>query len=425
MKQTFTLNHLFSLSKKNGAAFGTDRPAIYFDGARAAAASGEAVMWIDCPQPALARPVLISVEEVKAALLAAPSLSIQDGGEGQVAANGLKLVAQDPRETLPEQTREILDLDRAAWLPIVRPFRLDGGRLGQVAAGIAEEALRACLNGVFFDFAAGALAGCSGESLHLVEDALPVVALPGARQGVVLPAAAARILAKGKGVQEVFVLQKAVAAARAVGPLLPVPANGRDIPAAPGRPRQAPGAVQAGPVPPRLVCVGVANARLRARAIDAEDYPNYRQAFDRRHGQPHALLLSAEDVTALMAVARVAGKNKTSQLMGVKSDGRRLLATHQDRIAREIGKNAARGKPFATALDAGLVIAAIRAAGQFGAAITLRYFDEEGGALYLGTQDFHSIVMAVKDAAPSSPSAAAQMQSLEDFSRALEGALGG
>lgn len=380
MKQTFTFKHLFTLSGKDGKALGLPEPALLFDGARAIAASPDAVMWIDCPQPEVDRPILVPVAGIKSALLVSATLKLRLR-DGELEANGLKLSAQDPQELIPEDTRALLDFDRKDWESIVRPFSLDGDRFSQLVGGMAENDIRYYLNGAYLDFATGALVTTNGHCMHLVEDALPVVALPArTMQGVIVPASLVKILAKVGGVQEVFVVQSLAKAP----------------PAPPAKPDgAAPEADDPGTITPaRLVCFAAANARFRGRAIASEVYPRYRKLFESSSTFPSSAMLGADDVAAVATVAKVAASGAGA--VTITGEGRRLTVSCKDILERSFVVGGQLGAEYTTSLNAAYLLNAIRAAGRFGAAMTIRLGRGEGDLVYLGAHDFHAMIAPVK-----------------------------
>jgi hypothetical protein len=388
MKSYFTLSQLFKISGKKGEAFGMSDPVLYFDGQRALAANKEAVVWIDCPQP-LNRAVLIPVADIKTALMVAPTLSLRDT-DGRVTANGVKVLAQPAADIIPDETLEIIDLDRSSWQTIVRPFRLDGSRMAQVAPAAANGDIRFYLNGVYFDFACGALVATDGRRMHIVEDAVPTSVLPAdSLQGAVLPASVCQILSVVGGVQDVFVVEKSVPAA-AAGSAINVRVAGITVPL-PASPNDAP----VTEAPPRLICIGVANAKFRVRAVDTASYVRYQDPFDRNKEHPIKMILSAEDTLVLASVARVAGKNPNFPGVTIQGESRRITVSHLDRIERSLAIGYQVAEPFTTTVNARYLLGAINAAGSFGSAVTMRYSALDGRGVYVGAQDFHAIVMTM------------------------------
>lgn len=386
MKTHFTLSQLFKISGKKGEAFGMSDPVLYFDGQRALAANNEAVVWIDCPQP-LNRAILIPVADIKTALMVSPTLSLRDT-DGRVTANGVKVFAQAATDIIPDATLEIIDLDRSVWQTIVRPFRFDGSRMAQVAPAAANGDIRFYLNGVYFDFASGALVATDGHRMHIVEDAVPTSPLPAdTLQGAVMPSSVVSILSAVGGVQDVFVLEKTVRApmppmnVRVAGVSVTLPAGANDAPVT--------------EAPQRLICIGVANAKFRIRAVDTASYVNYREPFDRNKEHPIKLILSAEDTQVLAAVARVAGKNPNFPGVTIQGESRRITVSHLDRIERSLTIGCQVTEPFATTVNALYLLGAVNAAGSFGSAVTMRYSALDGRGVYVGAQDFHAIVMTM------------------------------
>ena len=389
MKTYFTLSQLFKISGKKGEAFGMSDPVLYFDGQRVLAANEEAVVWIDCPQP-IDRAILIPVADIKTALMVSPTLSLRDT-DGRVTANGVKVFAQAATDIIPDATLEIINLDRTIWQTIVRPFRFDGSRMAQVAPAAASGDIRFYLNGVFFDFAAGALVATDGHRMHIVEDAVQTSVLPvDTLQGVVMPASVVRILSAVGGVQDVFVLEK-------TAPATPT-SSARNVSVAGVTVSLPAGAKDAPPVMealPRLICIGVANAKFRVRAVDTASYVRYREPFDRNREHPIKLVLSAEDTLVLATVARVAGKNPNFPGVTIQSESRRITVSHLDRIERSLAISYQVTEPFTTTVNARYLLGAINAAGSFGSAVTMRYSALDGRGVYVGAQDFHAIVMTM------------------------------
>ncbi len=357
MKQTFTYKHLLKLAGSNGASFGVAPPALYFDGQRAVAACEEALMWVDCPQPDIGAPCLVSAQDVKSALAVSPSITLRVS-EGCSWINGVKAEALESEAGMPAGTLDLLEFKRDEWESLVRPFRLDGSRLCQVTPAMAAKDIRYYLNGVYLDFAAGAIVACDGHRLHLIEDALPVVGLPaGTLQGAILPLTIVEILARAGGVQEMFMV---------------------------GRGAE------------RLVCIAAANAKLRVRPIAAESYVSYRAIFERTRSNDLIVMPSADNLADILAVARVAVKLPGMGEVTIEGDGKRLSFSHQDRISKTFSVSQLLKESFAIRVNGSYLIDAIRAAYRFGAALKIRMGCEEGNTIYIGAHDFHSVVMPLR-----------------------------
>lgn len=392
MKNCFTLSHLFKMAGRKGDAFGTTDACIYFDGQRALAANQDATLWIDCPQP-LARPILVPVGDLKTALMISPTLSLTDI-DGRITANGVKVEAYGTTDVIPETTLELINLDREVWHSIVKPFKFDGSRLAQVAPAAADGDLRYYLNGVYFDFASGALVATDGRRMHIVEDALPTTLLPtGTLEGVVLPGPMARLLAGVNGVQDVFVLQR-ISMDSAAPPVRATPQ------AAAGPSDEA--AKPAPLTPPRMICIAVANAKFRIRAIATDDFPRYRVPFERNREHPVQMVLAAADTPSFAAVAKVAARNANFPGVTIAGAGRRISVSHRDRIEIDLSVGYAVGDPFTATVNGTYLLDAINAAGNFGSAVTLRYSREDARGVYIGALDFHSIVMTMTETDESS-----------------------
>ena len=364
MKTVVTMKHLFKLTGKSGLAMGIEEPCIYFDGQHAIAAGLGATVSIDCPQE-ISQPVLIPVKDLKSALIVSPDLHFQQRGEA-LRVNGV-LVATHPVDEIPADTAEILDLDKQVWRPIVRTFRLDGGRLGQLVSGMGIADPRVYLNGLYFDFATGGVVGVDGKRLHLVEDAIPVTDLPADRkQGVIMPGGAADMLASIGGVQDVFIME---------------------------REQQT----EEGRVWRRTICVAAANAKFRIREVDAGNYPNYRDPFDRNRSLPINVVLDAKSTQDILAVARIAMADG-SGVVTIVGEGKRITVSYKDRVQRELQMNYQVGAPFSVQLQSMYLSDAIVAASSFGSAVRMRFGrDNEARAVYVGAQDFHAIVMAYQE----------------------------
>ena len=378
MKNAVTLKHLFKVVGRKGQALGSEEACIYFDGRHAVGANGEATVSIDCPLQ-ISKPTLIPVSELKTALIANPELHFQPESDGGLRINGIRVCQHSP-EAMPDETREILDLDKQQWRVAVRPFRMDGSRYAQVLTAMGVKDVRFYLNGLYLDFATGAIVGLDGKRLHLVEDVLPTAALaPERKQGVILPGAMARMLADLGGVQEVFVME-----------------------------REAPG--PKGTLWQRVICVGAANAKFRIREIASDTFPNYRDAFDRNKTLPINVVLDAASIQHLLAVAGIAQTNPNRPYVTIEGEARQIRVRHQERVVRELPARYQEGGAFVVHANGAYLTDAIRAAQRFGSTVRMRFqHGDEPRGIYVGAQDFHSIVMARKepedDEAESSQSA--------------------
>ena len=378
MKNAVTLKHLFKVVGKKGQALGSEEACIYFDGRHAVGANTEATVSIDCPLQ-ISKPTLIPVSELKTALIANPELHFEPESDGGLRINGIRVCQHSP-EAMPDETREILDLDKQLWRVAVRPFRMDGSRYAQVLTAMGVKDVRFYLNGLYLDFATGAIVGLDGKRLHLVEDVLPTAALaPERKQGVILPGAMARMLADLGGVQEVFVME-------------------REAPGSKGTPWQ------------RVICVGAANAKFRIREIASDTFPNYRDAFDRNKTLPINVVLDAASIQHLLAVAGIAQTNPNRPYVTIEGEARQIRVRHQERVVRELPARYQEGGAFVVHANGAYLTDAIRAAQRFGSTVRMRFqHGDEPRGIYVGAQDFHSIVMARKepedDEAESSQSA--------------------
>jgi hypothetical protein len=371
MKSVVTLKHLFKLSGKDGHPLGSEASSIYFDGQHAIAASHEATVSIDCPQE-IDRPLLVAIKDLKVAMIAGPNLQFRQI-EGRLQINGVNVPAVPAEDVMPPATAEILNLDKATWRPVVRPFRLDGGRLSQIINAMGAGDIRFYLNGLYLDFATGAIVGVDGKRLHLVEDALPVVELPAGRmQGVILPAVMAKLLSSVGGVQDVFVME---------------------------REEKKKDTEKEEMVIKRVICVGAANAKFRIREIPSDTYPNYREPFDRNRSLPVALVLDARATADFLAVASIAATNPNYPVVTIFGAGRHVTVSHRDQVRRQLPMSYEVGEAFEVHVRGDALCDAIRAAGSFGSAVRMRYGREDGRGIYVGAQDFHAILMTHKDEA--------------------------
>lgn len=220
----------------------------------------------------------------------------------------------------------------------------------------------------------------NGHCMFLVEDALPVVALPArTMQGVIVPASLVKILAKVGGVQEGFVVQSLAKAP-------PVP---------PANPDGATEVADPGTVTPaRLVCFAVANARFRGRAIASESYPRYRKLFENSSTFPSSAMLGADDVAAVTTVAKVAGSK--SGVVSITGEGRRLTVSYEDALSRSFVIGGHLGAEYTTSVNANYLLDAVRAASRFGATMTVRLGREESDLVYFGAHDFHAMMAPYK-----------------------------
>ena len=379
MSNGVMLKHLFKLAGKKGDALGSAEAVLYFDGRNAIAASPEATLSIDCPQE-ISRPMLVSVKDLKTALLVAPDLAFAEYQDGRIAINGVRVPHVPAEDVVPPETAEMLDLDKKVWRPIVTPFRLDGGRLAQLTGAMAVGDQRTHLNGIYFDFATGGLAATDGARMHLIEDAVPSVELPSERmQGVILPSSVADLLCTVGGVQEVFVMEKTV--------------EGEN-----------------GPEYRRAICVGAAGAKFRIRAVQAPEYVNYRQVFDQNRQHSVAIVLDARGRDDMLAVASIATTNANWPMVTITGAGRKVTVSHQDRVLRELAMTYQIGEPFQVNLKAYPLSCAIRSAAHYGSAVRMRFPREEGRCVYIGAQDFHSIVMPVRREEPEVGESAADTE---------------
>lgn len=382
MKPVVTMKHLFKLVGKTGIAMGSEEPCIYFDGQHAIGANAGASVSIDFPL-ALETPVLVSIKDLKSAQMISPDLHFHQTEQG-LRINGVKADTL-PLDEMPPDTTEILDLDKSVWRPIVRVFRLDGGRLRQLVGAMGVADVRYYLNGLYMDFATGALASLDGHRLHIVEDAIPVTELPpGGLAGVILPSAIAEMLASVAGVQDVFVMEKA------------------------GEPNEE-GAV----VRKRVICIAAANAKFRIREIESETYPNYREAFERNKAMPVGIVLDGRTAQDLLSICKIASASTKMPLVEFQGEGRTMHVSHLDKVTREYPIGVRMQNPFLATVKAGYLSDAIEGAGHFGSAVTLRFAaKDEGLAVYVGAQDFHAIVMTVR--AEEDPDKEAQTSAKED-----------
>ena len=366
MSNGVMLKHLFKVAGKKGHALGSEEACLYFDGKNAIAASPEATVSIDCPQE-IAGPMLVGVKDLKVALLAAPDLAFTQFSDGRIAINGVRVPHVPAEDVVPAVTVEILDLDRKHWYPVVRPFRLDGGRLAQLTGAMADCDPRQHLNGIYLDFASGAAVSTDGGRMHLIEDALPTADLPPERmQGVILPSSMADLLSSVGGVQDVFVMERQVE-------------------------EEGKTAFR------RAICVGAAGAKFRIREVAAAEYPNYRKVFDDNRDHPISIVLDARGRDDLLAVASIAAANGNWPVVTLTGGGKKVQVSHLDRVTRELAMSHQIGAPFSVNLKAFPLSCAVRSAGHYGAAVRLRVPRAEGQTVYIGAQDFHAIVMPVKD----------------------------
>lgn len=380
MKGIVTLKHLFKLSGKDGQSLGSEEPSIYFDGQHAIAASMEATVSIECRQE-IDRPLLVTVNDLKVAMLAAPDLHFRQS-EGRLKINGVSVPFVPASEVMPPDTAEILDLDKTVWHPVIRPFRLDGARLSQLQMAMASKDVRYYLNGLYLDFATGAMVAIDGNRLHFVEEAVPVVEkLSGLMQGVIIPTAVVRLLAAVGGVQDVFVMEKRTL--RCDQELEKTT-----------DPEQVKGQQ---PIVNRVICIRAANAKFRIREVVSDTYPNFRKLYEENRSLPVSIVLDTRSMADVLSVASIAATNQNHPLVTLFGAGHSMTFSHQDRVKRLLPMRCNVGDPIAVLVRAGFLSDAIRSAGMFGTAVRIRLGREQGSAIYVGSQDFHAIVMTCKD----------------------------
>ena len=362
MKNIVTIKHLLKITGKKGEALGTEEGCIYFDGRYAVAATNGATVSIECQQE-IPAPVLVSVSDLKTAMTAKQTLHFAQR-HGELRINGVR-VSSYPTDIMPSDTTEILDLDKQVWRAIVRPFRIDGGRLSQVVTGMATRDVRPYLNGMYFDFRTGAIVATDGHRLHLVEDAIPTVdELPEGMDGVIMPHAMASLLSIVGGVQDVFVMGKT---------------DQKD---------------QVKKLT-RVICVAAANARLRIRDIDSGVYPNYRAPFDQNKNLPIDLVLDSRSTEHLIGVAAIATASAKESAVTISGEDRTVTVAYRDRVQRDLAMSYRVGAPFSIDVSSVHLRDAIESAGKYGSAIRLRFGRGDcNNAIYVGSQEFHSIVMA-------------------------------
>lgn len=362
-----SIKHLFKMAGRKGDAFGSAEACLYFDGKNAIAANQFATLSIDCPQ-AISAPMLISVNDLKTALLAEPSLTITEEQSGRIRINGVRAPFVPAAGVVPDATVEMLNLDRQHWYPVVRPFRMDGGRLPQMTSVLPTNDVRPHLNGLYLDFATGAMVATDGHRICLIEEAVPVVDMPeGRNPGVIVPTSAVDLLSVVGGVQEVFVME-------------------RQVELEPGKITYR-----------RAVCVGAAGAKFRVREIEASEFVAYRGLFDQHRDLPIKVVLDARGRDDMLAVASVAGANANFPVVTISGEGRSLTVSHMDRISRSLSMPQQVGQPFMVNLNAHYLTGAIRSAGFYNTAIRLRFSREEGKCVAIGSQDFHCLVMPRRD----------------------------
>jgi len=376
MKGIFTLKHLFKLSGKDGQPLGSEEPSIYFDGINAVAASTEATISIECRQE-IDHPMLVAIKDLKVALIAAPDLHFRQS-EGRLKINGVCVPTVSASEVMPPETAEIIDLDKTVWHPVVRPFRLDGGRLSQLVPSIPANDIRYYLNGLYLDFATGALVAVDGHRLHLVEEAIPVITNLAGFQGVILPTPIVRLLAAVGGVQDVFVMERKA-----------IPCD----PLVEDKTNDAKGDKAQQSRSNRVICVRAANAKFRIREVVTDTYPNYRQPYAQYRSLPVSLLLDNRSMADILSVASIAATNQNHPIVTVFGAGHHFTFSHLDRVKRLLPMRCNVGDPLAAQVRGKFLSDAIRSAGLFGTAVRMRLGREQGSAIYVGSQDFHAVVM--------------------------------
>lgn len=368
MKRYFSLQDLLKVNGKKDESMGMPFPCLYFDGQQAIAATTTMTIAIDCPQPTLGgAPVVVATTELEAALMLSPTgtLDLQRDDEGLIA-NGLKVSAYSADMIQPE-VLSLLQLDRAIWRMIVPTTALDGMRWPQLVSSMATRDVRFYLNGAFVDVVNGALVSTDGHRLHMVEDVLKPAPQPlpeEGLQGVVLPGATVRFLARVGGVQQMFVLE-----------------HREETSAKPGAPR------------PRLACFMVANARIRCRALDTLTYPNYRQFFEADKAGQCSLILTPSLLREVLKVAKVAAKGLGGQVTLV-SDGRLLSLSAGERLEQHF-QVPSQGGPFSITVQSAYLAEALTAASVLGATVHLRVEGWHAKGLCVDSQDFHAVVMGV------------------------------
>lgn len=224
------------------------------------------------------------------------------------------------------------------------------------------------------DFSTGAIITVDGKRMHLIEDAIPVTSLPAEHlRGIIVPSDMIRLLSAVGGVQESFVLER-----------LPGKSSGVVMP-------------EANEIPERVVCFAVANGKFRIRTIASDTYPNYREPFDRNRSHPVAICLDVPATAVLKTIARIAGCNTNYGAVFIEGAGNRMRVSHLDRISQEISLGSVISEPFSALARGDYLMDAIDAAGSFGVSVWMRYSPLDGRGIYVGAEDFHAIVMTLRD----------------------------
>lgn len=363
--QGITLKHLIKFTGKSCDPLASPVPAIYFDGRSAIAAIDGTTIAIDCPQE-ISLPMLIATKDLKTAMIADQNVRIHPDDGGHVRINGIRAMPI-PCDEIPEATRELIDLDRQVWHPVVRPVRVDGGRLSQVLPAVSGSDPRIHLTGVMLDFATGAIVGVDGRRMHVVEEALPICEIPDTRvQALIMPAFPASVLATFGGLQDLFVMQKRL-------------------------PEGGDRAFK------RLICIAAAGARFRIREIETLTVAQYRPIFEHHRALPINLVWDAATIREVLTVTSIAGASMAEfGNIVLEGDGRQVTASFLDRVSRTLPTRLRSGERFRVQLPAGQLADALKAASSFGAAVRFRCdAEEESTAIYVGAQDFHAIVAVV------------------------------
>lgn len=137
---------------------------LLFSGKSARAANAEAHAIIENGPWDFVKPTVVSLTQLKMAMALAKEQKWHGG-----ALNGVQMESAMPAEDflpLPE--------DIPAFNPIAAHDLSDA--LGKVVPAMANQDIRYYINGVCFDFAAGAIVATNGEHLHLVKNAFAPVA---------------------------------------------------------------------------------------------------------------------------------------------------------------------------------------------------------------------------------------------------------
>lgn len=110
------------------------------------------------------------------------------------------------------------------------------------------------------------------------------------------------------------------------------------------------------------------------------------------------MVLDAASIQHLLAVAGIAQTNGNHPYVTIEGSARHISVRHQERVIRELPARYQEGGSFEVHANGAYLTDAIRAAQRFGSTVRMRFeHGDEPRGIYVGAQDFHSIVMACKE----------------------------